>query len=418
MKRILMTTSNTADLSKLRIDRQREAPPDNGRANRKHVILFAGIATAVASAFLLFSRGTLGSDIEVETYTVAAISPAQADAVLTASGYVVAQRQAAVASKATGRLEYLGAEEGDQVRAGQIIARLESNDVAAALAQAQANLAAAKAQLPQSEADRQEATLQFERYKKLLAEQIVARADFDAAEARYKRAVAAVTADSAAIRAAEAAARAAEVALENTNIRAPFDGTVLTKNADVGEIVAPFGSASSARAAVVSIADMASLEVEADVSESNIQRIKPGQPCEIVLDAYPDTRYPGAVSKIVPTADRAKATVLTKIKFVERDERVLPEMSAKVAFLSKVIEKKKTDSEKKIVIPPAAITARNDAKLVFVVRDDRAVETPVELGGLAGSMIEVVSGLSVGDRIVLDPSPNMATGMKVKLVSN
>jgi RND family efflux transporter MFP subunit len=405
-------------LSKLRIDRQRESPPDNGWANRKHVILFAGIAIAAVSAFMLFSRRTLGSDIEVETYKVTVISPAQADAVLAASGYVVAQRQAAVASKATGRLEYLGVEEGDQVKAGQIIARLESHDVAAALAQAQANLAAAKAHLPQSQADRQEATLQFERYKKLLAEQLVPRVDFDAAEARYKRAVAAVSADSAAIRAAAAAVRAAEVALENTNIRAPFDGTVLTKNADVGEIVAPFGSASSARAAVVSIADMSSLEVEADVSEFNIQRIKPGQPCEIVLDAYPDTRYPGAVSKIVPTADRAKATVLTKIKFVERDERVLPEMSAKVTFLSKALDKSETNNAKKIVIPPAAISARENTKIVFVVRDDRVVETAVALGGSIGSMLEVASGLSVGDRVVLDPPENMSAGMKVKLVSN
>jgi multidrug efflux pump subunit AcrA (membrane-fusion protein) len=149
-----MTTSNTADLSKLRIDRQRESPPNSGRVNRKHAILFTGIAIAAVAVFVLFSRGALSSDVEVQTFTVTAISPAQAEAVLTASGYVVAQRQAAVASKATGRLEYLGVEEGDQVKAGQIIARLESNDVAAALAQAQANLAAAKARLPQSQADR------------------------------------------------------------------------------------------------------------------------------------------------------------------------------------------------------------------------------------------------------------------------
>jgi RND family efflux transporter MFP subunit len=365
------------------------------------------------SAFLLFSRGALSSDVEVKTHTVTAISSAQADAVLTASGYVVAQRQAAVASKATGRLEYLGVEEGDQARAGQIIARLESQDVAAALAQAQANLAAARAHLARSEADLHEASIQYERYQKLRAEQFVAQADLDAAEARWKRAVATVSADSAAIRAAAAAVRAAEVALENTNIRAPFDGTVLTKNADVGEIVAPFGSASSARAAVVSIADMSSLEVEADVSESNIQRVKPGQPCEVVLDAYPDTRYSGAVSKIVPTADRAKATVLTKIKFVESDERVLPEMSAKVTFLSKAITKSETGGAKKIVIPPAAVVARENTKLVFVVRNDRAVETAVELGGSVGAMLEVVRGVSVGDRVVLNPPQKMAAGMKV-----
>lgn len=409
-----MNSSNTADLSKLRIDRQRESPPDNGRANRKYIILFVVIAVVALFAFILFSLGAFSSEIEVETYTVAAISPGQADAVLTASGYVVAQRQAAVASKATGRLEYLGVEEGDQVKAGQIIARLESQDLAAALAQAQANLVVSKAQLPQSQADRHEATIHYQRIQKLVSEKLFAPADFDVAEARYKRTVAAVTADSAAIRAAEAAVRSAEVALEYTNIRAPFDGTVLTKNADVGEIVAPFGASSTARAAVVSIADMSSLEVEADVSESNIQRIKPGQPCEIVLDAYPDTRYPGAVSKIVPTADRAKATVMTKIKFVERDGRVLPEMSAKVTFLSKAIAGGEI-SEKKIVIPPAAIATRYDQKVVFVIRDDHATEAQVELGGTVDGMIEVVSGVSAGDRVVLYPPENLSAGMKVTL---
>ncbi|MDZ7361585.1 MAG: efflux RND transporter periplasmic adaptor subunit [candidate division KSB1 bacterium] len=412
-----MADSNAADLSKLRIDRSRDAETSTGSSISKYLLLFGSIIVAAGAIVLLFFRGPLASGVEVKTFTVTAISPSQADAVLTASGYVVAQRKAAVASKGTGRLEYLGVEEGDQVKAGQIIARLESSDVAAALAQARANLAAARARLPQSQADLQEATIQYERYKTLVAEQLVPRADFDAAEARYKRAVAAVVADSAAIRAALAAVRAAEVAVENTNIRAPFDGTVLTKNADVGEVVAPFGSATSARAAVVSIADMSSLEVEADVSESNIQRIKPGQPCEIVLDAYQDTRYPGVVSKIVPTADRAKATVLTKIKFVQRDERVLPEMSAKVTFLSQAAAESITRSAKKIVVSPAAIVTRGDQKVAFVVRDGSVTETPVEIAGTLGNLLEVRSGLAEGNQVVLNPPENMATGTRVKVAN-
>lgn len=414
---MLMAESNLNDLSKLRIDRNRESNSDESQASRKYLFLFGGVAVAAVAVFILFFRGTFASSVEVKTFTVTAISPAQADAVLTASGYVVAQRQAAVASKGTGRLVYLGVEEGDQVKAGQIIARLESNDVAAMLAQARANLAVAKAHLPQSQADLQEATIQYERYKTLVAEQLVPRADFDAAEARYKRAVATVAADSATIRAATAAVRAAEVEVENTNIRAPFDGTVLTKNADVGEVVAPFGSASSARAAVVSIADMSSLEVEADVSESNIQRIKPGQPCEIVLDAYQDTRYPGVVGKIVPTADRAKATVLTKIKFVERDERVLPEMSAKVAFLAKASAENIMNSAKKIAVSPAAVVTRGDQKIAFVVRDGSVTETPVEIAGTLGSLLEVRSGLVEGNQVVLNPPENMATGTKVEVAA-
>jgi RND family efflux transporter MFP subunit len=410
-----MADSHAADLSKLRIDRNRASETKESSSGRKYILLFGGIMVAVAAIFLLFFRGSFVSSVSVDMATVSAVSPAQANAVLTASGYVVAQRQAAVASKGTGRLEYLGVEEGDQVKAGQIIARLEHSDISAALAQTRADLAAAKARLPQSQADRQEATIQYGRYKTLVAEQLVPRADFDAAEARYKRATAAVIADSAAIRSAEAAVRAAEVALEYTNIRAPFDGTVLTKNADVGEIVAPFGSASTARAAVVSIADMSSLEVEADVSESNIQRIKSGQPCEIVLDAYQETRYPGVVNKIVPTADRAKATVMTKIKFVQIDERVLPEMSAKVTFLNQSTAANITDSAKKIVVPPAAVVTRGDQKIAFVVRDDTATETPVEIAGTLGSLLEVRSGLAEGDKVVLNPPAAMKTGTKVRL---
>jgi RND family efflux transporter MFP subunit len=412
--------ADPADLSKLRIDpakRDRDSETYGNSPGRKYFFLFGGLAVAAAATFFLFFRGSLASGVAVETTTVSAVSPAQANAVLTASGYVVAQRQAAVASKGTGRLEYLGVEEGDQVKAGQIIARLEHSDMLAALAQTKADLAAAKARLPQSQADLQEATIQFERYRKLVAEQLVPRADYDAAEARYKRAAAAVIADSAAIRSSEAAVRAAEVALEYTNIRAPFDGTVLTKNADVGEVVAPFGSASSARAAVVSIADMSSLEAEADVSESNIQRIKPGQPCEIVLDAYQETRYPGVVSKIVPTADRAKATVLTKIKFVQIDERVLPEMSAKVTFLNKTAAENITNSAKKIVVSPAAIVTRGDRKIAFVVGDGSVTETSVELGEMMGNTLEVRSGLMEGNQVVLNPPEDMKTGMKVKLAA-
>jgi RND family efflux transporter MFP subunit len=412
-----MADSNAADLSKLRIDRSRDSETNNGAASRKYLLLGGGVALAAVVVYFFIFRGPLASSVEVQTFTVTAISPAQANAVLTASGYVVAQRQAAVASKGTGRLEYLGVEEGDVVKAGQIIARLENTDIVAALAQAKANLAVAKARLPQSQADLQEATIQYERYKTLVADQLVPRADFDAAEARYKRSVAAVVADSAAIRAAEAAVRGAEIALEYTNIRAPFDGTVLTKNADVGEIVAPFGAATSARAAVVSIADMSSLEVEADVSESNIQRIKPGQPCEIILDAYQGTRYPGVVSKIVPTADRAKATVLTKIKFVERDERVLPEMSAKVTFLSKASAENIMTSAKKIAVPPAAILTRENQKVAFVVRDGSVTETPVEIAGTLGNLLEVRGGLAEGNQVVLNPPENMKTGMKVKVAA-
>lgn len=402
------------DLSKLRIDRGAKTETRNSSGGRTVVWTLSIAAIVVIAAMFFFFRNAASSTTEVDTHTVAAISPAQANAVLTASGYVVAQRQAAVASKGTGRLVYLGVEEGDQVTEGQILARLEDNDMRAALAQARAAVNYERANLSNAQAELADATANYERMKKLITEQMVRQADFDMAEARYKRAAATVQAVEASIGVAQAAVSVAEIAVENTNIRAPFAGTVLTKNADVGEIVAPFGASSTSRAAVVSIADMTSLEVEADVSESNIERIKPGQPCEIVLDAYQDTRYPGAVSKIVPTADRAKATVLTKIKFIERDERVLPEMSAKVTFLNSTAPAQMTTGVKKIVVPPSAVVTRGESKTVFVVREESVTETPIQTGNMIGNSLEVISGLNTGERVVLNPPAEMATGMKVK----
>jgi RND family efflux transporter MFP subunit len=195
-------------------------------------------------------------------------------------------------------------------------------------------------------------------------------------------------------------------------VRAPFDGTVLTKNADVGEIVAPFGSSSTSRAAVVRIADMTSLMVEADVSERHLDQIKIGLPSEITLDAYPQQRYHGTVETIVPTADRAKATVLTKIRFSDLDPRVLPEMSAKVAFLSS--EHSPTPSAPRIMVPDQATVSRDGRRVVFVLRNDHAVETTIEAGASANGLTEVRNGVAPGDRVILNPSDDLQDGARVK----
>ncbi|HWH79049.1 MAG TPA: efflux RND transporter periplasmic adaptor subunit, partial [Candidatus Binatus sp.] len=309
-----------ADLSSLRIDRssQSDKAPRKTRSFGKILVwILAGIAVILAAIYL---KSVFNPGVEVQLATVSLSSPAQANAVLTASGYVVARRKAAVASKGTGTLVFLGVDEGDRVKKGQVIARLDDSDVAATLQRARENLRLAQADL-------NDAKQSQERMRILLNEGAVAQAEFDSAEARYGRVIATIDA-------ARFAVKEAEVAVENTRIIAPFDGTVLKKNADVGEIVAPLAGAASSKAAVVTIADMGSLEVEADVSEANITRVSVEQNCEIALDAYPQQRYPGYVSKIVPTADRAKATVLVKIRFRDYDSRVLPEMSAKVTFLA------------------------------------------------------------------------------------
>lgn len=388
------------DLSKLRIRREEGLPKNGRRPAWRRYGMYVGALGAIAIAAFLFFRSVTESEETVSVAVAGITSPAQASAALTASGYVVAQRKASVASKATGRLVSLRYREGDKVKKGEIIGQIESADVKAALEQTQADLSV-------SEADSTDAKRSLERSRQLLNGNLIAQADYDAAKARYDRVIATIDLKRAAV-------RAAQVAVENTRIRAPFDGTILTKNADVGEVVAPFAAGASSRVAVVTLADMKSLEVEADVSESMIERVRLQQPCEITLDAYPERSYRGIVDKIVPTADRAKATVLTKIKFLERDNVVLPEMSAKVHFLSESFaDSARTRSV--LAIPADAVVERDGKKVAFVLRGARVTETPVETGEAMGDMLEVRSGLAAGDKVVLKPSEHLHSDSRVKV---
>jgi RND family efflux transporter MFP subunit len=394
-----METKNV-DLSSLRIDRSSQPPgaARRGRSLRKKLLWTA--AAAAVAAGLFFLRDLLNPGVEVQLATASMTSPAQAHAVLTASGYVVARRKAAVASKGTGTLVFLGVEEGDRVKKGQLIARLDDADVTAALHRAREDLRVA-------EADLKDAKQSLERAKILLKKEFIAQAEHDAAEARYNRVVAGINA-------AKFAVREAQVAVDNMRIIAPFDGTVLKKNADVGEIVAPLAGAASSKAAVVTIADMASLEVEADVSEANITRVNPSQDCEITLDAYPQQRYPGYVTKIVPTADRAKATVLVKIQFKSYDERVLPEMSAKVTFLGPGAAKFLA-SKPVLTVPASAVASRNGRAVVYRVEEGRAVESSVVTGARLGTQVEITEGLEEGDRVIAKADERIKPGVKVSL---
>jgi len=396
------------DLSQLKIDKT--AFTSRPARRRTWIYLGAGSALVLLTAVLFFS-GVLRPAPEVEVVIVQQTYPSQAYTLLNASGYVVAQRKAAVASKATGSLVWLGVEEGSRVRKGDILARLEDSDVLAQQAQAQANLQNSRTALEQARAELRDAGFSFSRNKSLLSEGIVSRADFDSAEARYRKSKAAVAGAEAGIRAAAAALEGARVAVEFTRIRAPFDGVVLTKNADVGDIVTPLGAAADAKAAVVTMADMDSLQVEADVSESNLEQVRKGQPCEIQLDALPESRFRGEVHMVVPTADRSKATVMVKVRFLDTDPRILPEMSAKVAFLSRPVGK--GEREPSTTVHPAAVVDRKGHKVLFVVRDDRLQETKVVLGARIGDLVRVVSGVKPGDRVVARPADNLRDGSRI-----
>lgn len=397
-----MNDKNT-DLSSLRIDRTESRQFSKKPRLVRKIVLVAVVLLLLVGGLLLL-RPVLFPGVEVQLATASHTSPAQANAVLTASGYVVARRKAAVASKGTGQLVYLGVQEGDTVKKGQVIARLADDDVVAALNRAKENLR-------MSEADLKDAKQSLERTKTLLERQLVAQADFDAAEARYKRVVAS-------IEAARAAVKEAEATVEYTRIVAPFDGTVLSKNADIGEIVAPLAGAVSSRAAVVTIADLSSLEVEADVSEANITRVFSNQPCEITLDAYPEHRYAGYVDKIVPTADRAKATVMVKVKFQSYDKRVLPEMSAKISFLPEGVGDAATMSKSVLAVPASAVATRDGKQVVYQFKDGKAVEVPVVLGERMGNQVEIKQGLKAGEKVVASVDGKIQSGTRLALKGN
>jgi HlyD family secretion protein len=390
--------AKNADLAALRINRAAEPAAASPRRARRWLAIGLPAAVLVVAAVLLMTGGALTPAFPVHLTPATMVSPVRAGAVLVASGYVVAQRKAAVASKGTGRLVYLGVVEGDRVRAGQVIARVEDADVKAQLAQAQANVQVSRAELHDAERS-------LARERLLGDSGFSSQASFDAAEARYQRVKAGIAA-------AEAAVEAAQVALENTVIRAPFDGTVLTKNADVGEVVAPLAASAFSKSAVVTVADLRSLQVEADVAESNLEAIGPDQPCEIVLDAYPDVRYPGVVAKIVPTADRAKATVQVKVAFRSYDARVLPEMSAKVHFLPRP-GRVAVDTQPVLVVPGTAVAERNGRSVVFVVQQGRAMEVPVVVGRQLGSSVAIREGLRPGVEVVDSVGARLRGGAKV-----
>jgi RND family efflux transporter MFP subunit len=398
------------DLSKLKIDKTSVV---RRPARRKKLIWRLAPVLAVIVAAYLFFSGKLTPAVEVKVATVSEVYPYQAYTLLNASGYVVAQRKAAVAAKTTSSLEWLGVEEGNRVRKGEIIARLEGKDVSAARIQAAANLNVSEANLNQAKAELRDAKLTFDRERELVREGVVAQADFDAADARFRKAKAGVAGGESAVKAARAALRSADVAVEYTLIRAPFDGVVLTKNADVGDIITPLGAAANAKASVVTIADLGSLQVEADVSESNLEKIRVGQPCEISLDAIPEERFSGVVHMIVPTADRSKATVLVKVRFLRPDHRILPEMSAMAAFLSRPV--KENERSPKTAVSPDAVTTRGGNKVVFVLKGEHVAQTPVVVGGAIGDYVEILSGAKAGDKVVLKPPDKLKDGSKVKV---
>jgi RND family efflux transporter MFP subunit len=403
-----MPDNSAPDLSKLRIDRS--VAPVARRRRRKWLWLglLAALSAAGGAWFALQPRVA-----SVQTTPIVTTYPSQQFVVLNATGYVVAQRKAAIASKATGRLEWLGVTEGSNVKEGEVIARLDNRDVAAQAQSADANVRAARAALDQALAEERDAQAQHRRNVDLAARGFVSQSATDTSKARADRATAGVANARAALAAVAATARNAHVAVDYTLIRAPFDGVILSKSANVGDMVTPFSSAIDSKGAVVTMADMSTLEVEADVSESSLAKISVGMPAEITLDALPGERFRGRISRRVPTVDRAKATVMTKVKFDAIDPRILPEMSAKVSFLSQEV----TPEQQRplLAVSLDAFARRDGGTVVFVVRDGKAIAVPVTPGAAIGDVTAITGAVKPGEKAVLRPEAQLASEMLVKV---
>jgi RND family efflux transporter MFP subunit len=397
-------------LDELRIDRS-EGGEENPWPRRALLLGVSVVLVAVAGWWFLAGVRAL----EVETATVAeARAGVPALSVLDASGYVVARRQATVASKITGRLVEVTVEEGMGVEEAQVLARLDDANSRRALELAEARVAASRSTLEEIEVRLHEADLTLRRTRELAKQGVASRSDLDAAEAARNSFAARLAATRDEVRVAEREVALRRQDVEDTLIRAPFTGVAISKDAQPGEVVSPVSAGGGfTRTGVATIVDMSSLEIEVDVNESFIQRVRPEQPVVATLQAYPDWKIPAHVITIVPAGDRQKATVKVRIAFNELgDPRILPDMGVKVAFQAE--QDAQTAPRARLLVPERALRRERDGGIVFVWHDGRVERRAVAVGGTGGDGVEVLSGVRAGETVVLDPPPDLADGSRVR----
>jgi len=387
-------------LASLRMDPEARA----SRSQRRALVVAGGVAAAAAVLVAL----ALGLGVRlpqfarrVQTARVQAVTSAEAAAVLTAAGYTYARRKASVGARIVGRILELKVDEGDTVVAGAVIARLDSRDLEAAVRENEARLAEVQANLA-------DAKRENERQRALFDRGVVPEETRDAAATRLDMAAAQVGT-------AEAALASARARLDDATIRSPLDGVVIERNAELGEMVAPGGfTTQQSTGAIVRIADPASLEVEADINESYIARLRLEQPALVQVDAVPDRVYHGSLRQIVPTGDRQKAVVQVKVSIDDRDRRLVPDMGCKVTFLEESAPATATPGAPTVLVPGAAVGRDGAAAHVFVLRDGKVQKTPIVLGEARGDAWVVQSGLRGGETVVVGRLDGLADGQRVR----
>jgi len=417
-----VTRTGSADLSGLRLDRDAPREEDGSRRYRtRFFLLLAAVAAIVAGVVAYEAFRPHSSIVTVSPAEALGGRPgAGASEVLTANGYVVARQRAAVSTEVSGRLQRLLVEEGSRVRKGDVLGILQNEEQRASVENAKAALGAAEASVAETRANAREAELTLARTRELLGKGLSSQADFDDAEAKDKAAAARVRSAEADVGSARAQLDAARVSYERTFIRAPFAGAVLRKEAEVGEIVSPIPSSGGlTRGAVVTMANLETVEVEVDVNEGYVSRVHEGMRAEIALDAYPDERFPGRVRQIVPTADRQKATVLVKVAFDRHEPRALPEMGVRVTFLTDADAPPGPGGEP---VPTVAVSVPRDAvrdvggkTVVFVVEGGRVAMRTVSPRPLEGDRVSVSGGLAPGELVVTGGPPNLKDRDRVRV---
>jgi RND family efflux transporter MFP subunit len=369
------------------------------------------LAVLGVGGFFVYREGSgrlFSEDVELGAVTL--MSPAQSDVTLVATGYVYARKKATVAPKAAGRLSRLYVDEGSVVKDGQLIAELESADAQAALAQVRADIAAAKAKVERARADVTTSQTQFTREDTLMKRGAGMQATYDDAKARLDTAQTMLTSAQADVRAVEARQSAVSVQLENTKVRAPFAGTVLRKLAEVGEVIPPF-----TLTGIVTLASLDDLEVQADVAEAQFHKVKVGTPAEIILDAFPDRRFRGQVFEVRPMVDRSKAAVTVKVRFSDPSAGVLPDMAAKVSFLTKALDDAALKAAPKLIVPADAVVERDGRRVVFMLDEGHAHAVPVAVKGPFGEgALELSDGPTTGTRVIRRPDDKIRDGVSVK----
>jgi RND family efflux transporter MFP subunit len=400
------------DLAALRIE-----PSERGAGGRKGVWLaIAVVLLAVAGGGWYWSTRLQAATVRVASASVPGGGSAGPGAVLDASGYVTARRRATVSSKVTGKVMEIFIEEGQSVRQGQVLARLDDSQMRAGLALAQAQLAASKKSFAEDQARLHEAELNLQRRQRLLEEGVVGRAEVDTAQAEVDSLKARIAYTQQQVAVAEAQVNVRLTDLNDMVVRAPFSGVAISKDAQPGEMISPVSAGGGfTRTGIGTIVDMSSLEVEVDVNESFINRVRNGQKVTAVLDAYPDWQIPAHVITTVPSADRQKATVRVRIAFDELDPRILPDMGVKVSFLRDADPAATATPVARVSVPKAAVKSENGRSVVFVVREDRVERRAISAAAGRGDHVEVLSGLSAGERVVIEGPPTLKDGDRVRI---